>query len=156
MKRLLLLAAIGCTMATQAQIKMPAPSPTQTFTQEFGLGKIELSYSRPSIKGRAMFKENSELAPLGSVWRTGANSATTVKFTDDVTIGGVNLKAGKYGLLSIPGKNEWIQGTYELPICSISDTTMAITSQQLQFILQGVKLAKIEYRKRYQKTAPGY
>ena len=43
------------------------------------------------------------------------------------------------------------QGTYELPICSISDTTMAITSQQLQFILQGVKLAKIEYRKRYQK-----
>lgn len=107
MKRLLLLAAIGCTIATQAQIKMPAPSPTQTLTQEFGLGKIELSYSRPSIKGRAMFKEGSELAPLGSVWRTGANSATTVKFTDDVSIGGVNIKAGKYGLLSIPGKNEW-------------------------------------------------
>ena len=48
------------------------------------------------------------------------------------------------------------QGTYELPVCSSSDTTMPITAQQLQFILQGVKLAKIEYRKRYQKTDPAY
>jgi transposase len=48
------------------------------------------------------------------------------------------------------------QGTYELPLCSNPDTTMAITAQQLQFILQGVALAKIEYRKRYKKTAQGY
>ena len=48
------------------------------------------------------------------------------------------------------------QGTYELPVCSSSDTTMPITSHQLQFILQGIKLAKIEYRKRYQKKDPGY
>lgn len=48
------------------------------------------------------------------------------------------------------------QGTYELPVCNGSDTTMPITSQQLQFILQGVKLGKIEYRKRYQKKDPGY
>jgi transposase len=48
------------------------------------------------------------------------------------------------------------QGTYELPVCSNSDATIPITSQQLQFILQGVKLAKIEYRKRYQKTGVGY
>lgn len=48
------------------------------------------------------------------------------------------------------------QGTYELPACSSSDTTMAITQQQLQFILQGVALAKIEYRKRYKKKDLGY
>ncbi len=48
------------------------------------------------------------------------------------------------------------QGTYELPVSSSSDATMPITSQQLQFILQGIKLAKIEYRKRYQKTGVGY
>ncbi len=48
------------------------------------------------------------------------------------------------------------QGTYELPVCNGSDSTMPITSQQLQFILQGVKLAKIEYRKRYQKKDPRY
>jgi transposase len=48
------------------------------------------------------------------------------------------------------------QGTYELPVCSNSDATMPITSQQLQFILQGVQLSKIEYRRRYQKTGLSY
>lgn len=48
------------------------------------------------------------------------------------------------------------QGTYELPVCSSSDITMPITSQQLQFILQGVALAKIEYRKRYKKRDLSY
>src|SRR6187401_3248436 len=33
------------------------------------------------------------------------------------------------------------QGTYELPVCPNPDKTMAITSQQLQFILQGVLLS---------------
>ena len=48
------------------------------------------------------------------------------------------------------------QGTYELPVCSSSDITMPITAQQLQFILQGVALAKIVYRKRFQKMDQGY
>lgn len=48
-----------------------------------------------------------ELAPYGKVWRTGANNATTIKFSDDVTIGGTLVKAGKYGVLSIPDANEW-------------------------------------------------
>ena len=108
MKKIFLLIAIATASTTIAQIKMPAPSPTQTITQEFGLGKIELSYSRPSIKGREIFKEGSELAPLNNVWRTGANAATTLKFTDEVMIGGTTLKSGKYGLLTIPGKKEWI------------------------------------------------
>ena len=37
------------------------------------------------------------LVPFGKVWRTGANAATTLTFTDDVTIGGTEVKAGKYG-----------------------------------------------------------
>lgn len=48
------------------------------------------------------------------------------------------------------------QGTYELPVSSHSDMTMPITAQQLQFMLQGVKLAKIEYRKWYQKKELKY
>lgn len=48
------------------------------------------------------------------------------------------------------------QGTYELPVCNNSGSSMNITQQQLQFILQGVSLAKIEYRKRYQKKELGY
>jgi transposase len=48
------------------------------------------------------------------------------------------------------------QGTYELPVTSNSDCSMNITEQQLQFILQGVNLGKIEYRKRYKKKDLSY
>jgi hypothetical protein len=75
--------------------------------QGFAMGKIELTYSRPSVKGRTVFKENSELAPVGQVWRTGANSATKLRFTDPVTIGGQSLDSGTYALYTIPGKTEW-------------------------------------------------
>lgn len=88
----------------EAQLKTPAPSPTQTVKQDFGLSSIELSYSRPGMKGRKIF---GDLVPYGEVWRTGANSATTLTFGDEVTIGDKLVPAGKYGLLSIPGKESW-------------------------------------------------
>ncbi|RTL60353.1 MAG: DUF2911 domain-containing protein [Sphingobacteriales bacterium] len=103
----LVLAAILFNNSNAQQLKTPAASPTQNLKQDFGIGSIELSYSRPSLKGRKYFEANSELAPVGKVWRTGANGATTITFSDDVKIGGVDVKAGKYGLLSIPGKDEW-------------------------------------------------
>ena len=107
MKKILfsLLTLIG--LSAQAQIKMPAASPTQTLTQDFGLGKIEIVYSRPGLKGRAAFGNGTLLAPTGSVWRTGANSATKVTFSEPVTIGGKTLPAGAYGLFTIPGENTW-------------------------------------------------
>lgn len=49
-----------------------------------------------------------DLVPFGKVWRTGANAATTLTFSDDVTIGGKEVKAGKYGLLTIPDADKWI------------------------------------------------
>ena len=89
----------------QAQtLKTPAPSPTQTIKQDFGLSSVELIYSRPGIKGRKVF---GDLVPYGKVWRTGANSATRLKFTDDVSIGGQLLKAGEYALYTVPGASEW-------------------------------------------------
>ncbi len=108
MKKLLFsLAMLVATQMFGQAVNMPQPSPTQTIKQNFGLGNIELNYSRPSVKGRTVFKENSELAPLDQVWRTGANAATTLTFSDEVIINGVTIKAGKYGLLSIPGKKEF-------------------------------------------------
>ncbi len=47
------------------------------------------------------------LVPYDQVWRTGANEATTITFTDDVTVAGNKLAAGTYGLFTIPGKDEW-------------------------------------------------
>ena len=107
MKKILfsLLTLIG--LSAQAQIKMPAASPTQTLSQDFGLGKIEIVYSRPSLKGRAAFGNGTVLAPTGTVWRTGANGATKVTFSHPVTVGGKLLAAGAYALFTIPGETEW-------------------------------------------------
>lgn len=107
MKQLLFLVICAglFTTANAQQLKTPQPSTTQTIKQDFGLGTIELSYSRPNMKGRKIF---GDLVPFNDVWRTGANSATTLTFTDDVTIGGTKIAPGKYGLLSIPSATEWI------------------------------------------------
>ena len=106
MKKLFLgLAVLAAFFCSHAQsITTPQPSPTQTVKQNFSLGSIDLSYSRPAVKGRKVF---GDLVPFGKVWRTGANNATTLTFSDDVMIGGKEIKAGKYGLLSIPGASEW-------------------------------------------------
>lgn len=109
MKQILLIYATLMALTTFSQpVKMPQPSPTQTIKQNFGLGTIELSYSRPSLKDRIAFKEYSELAPTDVVWRTGANAPTTITFSDEVVINNVHIKPGKYGLLSIPGKKTFV------------------------------------------------
>ena len=106
MKKLLLLTALcsGLLLTNAQQLQTPPPSTTQTVKQEFGLSTIELSYSRPNMKGRKIF---GDLVPYNAVWRTGANSATTINFGSDVTVGGIKIPAGKYGLLTIPGEIEW-------------------------------------------------
>jgi tetratricopeptide (TPR) repeat protein len=71
------------------------------------MGRIELTYSRPSIRGRQLFGENSVLAPLGKPWRTGANAATKIRFTDNVTIGNKAFDTGSYVIYTIPGKAAW-------------------------------------------------
>ena len=95
---------VSALLNANAQIKTPAPSPTQTIKQDFGISSVELVYSRPGIKGRKIF---GDLVPWNAVWRTGANSATRIKFNDDVTFGGQPLKAGEYALYTVPNENEW-------------------------------------------------
>ncbi len=107
MQKLFLLIVLSASLsfgANAQSIKTPQPSPTQFVRQDFGLSNIELSYSRPGVKGRTIF---GDLVPYGKVWRTGANQATTLTFGDDVIIGDTKVPAGKYGLLSIPDRNEW-------------------------------------------------
>lgn len=102
----LLFLAFGMfSMTSVAQkVTVPAPSPLQTLTQKFGLGEVTVEYSRPVAKGRTIF---GEIVPFGKVWRTGANGTTKITFTDDVKIEGKDVKAGTYGLYSIPNKEYW-------------------------------------------------
>jgi hypothetical protein len=104
MKNLLLTIALAGSIAANAQITFPQPSPTASLSQNFATSKIEVSYSRPSAKGRKVY---GDVVPFGKLWRTGANGATTISFGEDVSVNGNEVKAGKYGLLSIPGEAEW-------------------------------------------------
>lgn len=106
MKKLFITAiAVAALFLAEAQtLTTPQPSPTQTIKQNFGLSSVELSYSRPGMKGRKIF---GDLVPYGAIWRTGANNATTLTFGEDVMIGGAKVPAGKYGLVSIPEKKGW-------------------------------------------------
>jgi len=106
LNKLLAFGILCCTVAfANAQtIKTPQPSPTQTLKQDFGISSIDLIYSRPGMKGRKIF---GDLVPYGKVWRTGANSATRIKFSDDVTIGGQALKAGEYAIYTVPNEKDW-------------------------------------------------
>ncbi len=107
MKNRFLFMALLISLGATAQIRMPAPSTTQKIVQNFGLGTIEVVYSRPNIKGRSVFRDNSDLAPLGKLWRTGANAATRLTFSDRVMVGGKLLDTGSYVLYTIPGKEYW-------------------------------------------------
>lgn len=98
------LLAVSAINPTLAQLKIPAASPSQTTKQSFGLGEITLEYSRPATKGRAIF---GDLVPFDKVWRTGANATTKITFSTDVKFGGKDVKAGTYGLFTIPGKSSW-------------------------------------------------
>ncbi len=92
------------TAPALAQLTTPRPSPNATLTQMIGITKAEVSYSRPSVRGRTIW---GELVPYDKVWRTGANDVTRIAFDTDVTVDGQKLPAGAYGVFTIPGKTEW-------------------------------------------------
>lgn len=87
-----------------AQIDMPQPSPLATLNQKIGLMDANITYSRPSARGRKVF---GELVPYGKLWRTGANKASFIEFTDSVKIAGISVKKGKYAIFTIPNVDEW-------------------------------------------------
>lgn len=88
----------------QAQIMTPALSPAAKIEQRIGLTDVVVEYSRPGKKGRVIY---GDLVPYDQVWRTGANSATKITFSEDVTFGGANVPKGAYAMLTKPGKKTW-------------------------------------------------
>jgi len=90
----------------EAQIKTPAASPSAKIMQTVGLTDVTIEYSRPSAKGRTIFGADA-LVPDGAIWRTGANAVTKMTFSDDVMIEGNELKAGTYGVLTMPNPKSW-------------------------------------------------
>ena len=106
MKKLNLIALFVLILSINAiaQLNFPRDSPRQEITQTIGDTKIAVVYHRPDVKERDIW---GALVPYGEVWRTGANENTTFETSGDVKINGQPLPKGKYGLHTIPGKDEW-------------------------------------------------
>lgn len=92
------------TGSAAAQVELPRPSPLARVMQTVGLTEIEVEYSSPAARKRAIW---GALVPFGEVWRTGANANTIVRFSRDVEIVGKTVPAGRYSLYTIPGRDWW-------------------------------------------------
>lgn len=97
------LVAVSAAVAF-AELDLPRVSPKATVTQTLGYTDVTVSYSRPGVKGRAIW---GELVPYDAPWRTGANEATTFTTTGDLKVNGQALPAGTYSFFTIPDKNAW-------------------------------------------------
>ena len=103
----LTLATLEFASLAAAQSKDPSkrPSPPATASCSFADGKtITTDYSSPRAKGRKIF---GGLVPYGEVWRLGANDATTLVTTADLTIDGKDVPAGNYTLFALPTADKW-------------------------------------------------
>lgn len=106
MKKINLIAFLILTFSVGAfaQISFPRESQRQEVIQLVGDTRVALVYSRPNVKEREIW---GKIVPYGEVWRTGANENTTFETSGDLKIAGQILPKGKYGLHTIPGKDEW-------------------------------------------------
>ena len=115
MRSLLLPALLATALPFAAPLRAedkPAPvrltplrvSPACTVTQEIGISRIDLAFSRPAVKGRKIW---GDLVPFGQVWRAGANSATVITFSHTAKVAGKDVPAGTYGFFVIPGEKTW-------------------------------------------------
>jgi hypothetical protein len=109
-KKILTTTMIMASLNTFAQLKTPKASPLSTITQNVGVSEVKISYSRPSTNQRDVF---GDVVPYNQLWRTGANSCTTIEINTDFSILNNKIPSGKYSILSRPSNNQWIVYLYK-------------------------------------------
>jgi hypothetical protein len=127
MKKLLLIFSLFCLIQTQAYSQTSTKNVKVTYADSVNTGLIKedlkkgsvprttslkmgktsltLSYYSPGVRGRVIW---GGLVPFDQVWVTGAHSANKFEISSDLKINGETIKAGTYGLFTIPGKDKWI------------------------------------------------
>jgi len=99
-------------MMPQGGSARPVASPSATATATIGGKNISIAYSSPGVKGREgkIFGKDGRIGqdPHYPVWRGGANAATTLKTSGDLTIGDLHVPAGTYTLfVDISDPDNW-------------------------------------------------
>jgi hypothetical protein len=134
------LMVIGFSLQAGAQNQMPQPSPLAKVSQTVGYTDITVEYSSPGVKGRKIF---GGLLPFGELWRAGANRATKLTVSQDVTVANTPIPAGTYSIFLIPNKagatfiinkdfNQGGTANYkkELDVVRVEVKTQAITNRE--------------------------
>jgi len=110
---MLFIASFSMTAWSQGVTTPRIPSPAATVSQTIGISTVSVNYSRPSVKGRAIW---GALVPYGwniqpfgagnqAPWRAGANENTVIKFSHGCMIEGHPVPAGDYGLFFVINKD---------------------------------------------------
>jgi Protein of unknown function (DUF2911) len=108
-----LLLALGALffalIQAQAQCKPPANqhpvlSPAAQASVDLNGKALTIDYCAPSLRGRSV---GDQIAPYGKVWRTGANTATTLHTDVNLRIHDQVIPAGTYTLYSLPSSSGW-------------------------------------------------
>ncbi|MEQ6122619.1 DUF2911 domain-containing protein [Pseudotenacibaculum sp. MALMAid0570] len=89
------------------KVEEPKKKPLSPHTYAMAMvgdAHVHIDYSSPGVRGRIIF---GGLLAYDEVWQSGAHKATWLETNKDVSIDGKILKAGKYGIFTIPSKEEW-------------------------------------------------
>ena len=79
-------------------------SPHETTGAVVDGNRVTITYGRPSMKGREIW---GKLVPYGKVWRTGSDEATILITQKPITIGDVNVPAGRLHAMDYPARRRF-------------------------------------------------
>jgi len=102
MRKIMLLCSVLFAVPAFAQeVELPSLSPHASVSQTVGLTVVSVDYSSPAVRGRSVW---GTVVPYNAVWRAGANMATKLTTSKDITIGTTSIPAGSYAIFAIPQK----------------------------------------------------
>ncbi len=96
----------GLALGQSTSLRLPPASPHASVSLQLGLTDITVRYSSPALSGRDVFAD-ANVVPRGeqpAPWRAGADEATTLTASTDITVGGQPLSAGRYSLFVVVGE----------------------------------------------------
>ena len=99
---LLFFVSCSSVVYSQADVALPRMSPSARISFSIGFTDIDISYSSPAIRNRAVW---GNIVPYNQLWRAGANEATVITFSEDVKINDQLLAAGSYSFFVIPHRD---------------------------------------------------
>lgn len=125
-------------------------SPFQEVTYSYDGLDMKVTYCRPFKKGRLIFgsEEAGALLPNGKYWRLGANDATEITFSKNVTFAGKAVPAGSYRMYAVPDANSWqvslnsemgkfgfFEPNYDLDVAKVDVSVENLPSELEQFTI---------------------